>query len=360
MRKKVLWLLFLCLLAGTVQAQVGAPLIGPLIAYTTALQDRVLLYDAGTGERRSVSFGDGWQQVWGFSADGCRLLGTMSDGPGPARLYSMRLDGGDARQLVDFGGDTTGAWEPAWSPDGTRITFTLVQLGKTRSDGGRERQYRLAWIDAAGGQPQFYTPGDAHEPAWSPDGKWLAYVVYDNGAANVWAVSADGQTPYRLTNFSSGAARTPRWSPDSELISFTYAASNGNDQFWMIANQSGAIATQLSSRSSLILDTTWFPDSTAILASARDFRDVTTNVLWRISLLGNADATATRYLDDPKLVSADFPRFSPDGKWLALRSAYNLTLVDVASQTWKLADDQTIGNTPPVWSPAGFKSEAAC
>jgi Tol biopolymer transport system component len=346
---------------GPLVAKPGAPLVGPLVAVGAAEQDRIILYDIGSGDKRILTFGNGWHQLWGFAPDGCRIVFTMSAGADLARLYTARLDGSDLRELVrsSEAGDW-GIWEPAWSPDGKRIAFTWMRSGKTLPEGGRERSYRLAWVDAAGGEPNFYTTGDAHEPQWSPDGRWLAYVVYNKQQSDIWIVSADGQTQYKLTNFPGGNVRAPRWSSDSELLSFIYSPSPANDQFWMTANQSGAILTQLSSQSSLILDVTWFPDGTALLASARDFRGVPTNVLWRIPLLGNADTTAERYVADPALLSADFPRFSPDGRWLALRSAYSLALVDTRDQTWKLLDDQPLGNTPPVWSPAGFKGETAC
>jgi Tol biopolymer transport system component len=128
----------------------------------------------------------------------------------------------------------------------------------------------------------------------------------------------------------------------------------------MIANKPGAIPTQLNNQWALIMDTTWFPDSSAILGVARDFHGTKDNFLWRIPLTGNADTDAQRYIPDDNLFFDDYPRFSPDGRWLALRSSYALALVDTRAGTWRLLDDKAIGNTPPVWSPAGFKGEAAC
>jgi Tol biopolymer transport system component len=133
-----------------------------------------------------------------------------------------------------------------------------------------------------------------------------------------------------------------------------------NDQFWMIAYTNGAIATQLSFQWSLILDTTWLPDSSAILASVRDFHQTSENKLWTIPLVGNADTDATLYLDDPAFGFADYPRFSADGRWLALRSAYTLTVYDTQNRAWTRLDETVLGNTPPVWSPASFSGEAAC
>ncbi len=401
MRRLLCCCVLFCLLGlpGAAQAQASGFLGGPLVAFTTADQSQVLLYDQRSGSTRALNFGAFWHVVWGFSPDGCRLLLTLGEGiAAPQRLYSARLDGSDLTPLLDYTElppERWSAFEPAWSPvtpgQPGRIAFTLIR-DYPQQDGTVERQYHLAWIaDDAGfpQTPQFYSvSGDEHTPQWSPDGQWLAYTSYDErvpGAdvfstaaptpapppgttpvpgtllreADLWAVSFDGATKYRLTTFPTGSISNPRWSPDSTLVSFVYSPSPSNDMFWMIANAPEAIPTQLSSQWALILDMTWLPDNTAILASVRDFRDMPENRLWRIPLVGLADTDAVPYLNDPALAHTDFPRFSPDGRWLALRSEYTLVLYDTTTGAWTPLPDSA-GNTPPFWSPAAFVGEAAC
>jgi Tol biopolymer transport system component len=151
-----------------------------------------------------------------------------------------------------------------------------------------------------------------------------------------------------------------RWSPDSTLLGFVFSQSANNDMVWMIGAQAGAFPTQLSYEWTRVLDIAWLPDSTAMIGAMRDFREMAENRLWQIPLVGSADENATLYLENLPINSADFPRFSPDGQWLAARSGYEMTLVNLASNEVQILDQSTIGNTPAVWSPAGFTGEAGC
>jgi Tol biopolymer transport system component len=388
---RIVLILFVLSLTIAANGQPPEPLIGPLVATTPATTDHFHIHDLGSGQTRALSFGYGEHHVWDFSPDGCRVLFTLDESDnGLPTLYSARLDGSDQQAMVIYDeqpADTWGVWEPQWSPQGI-IAFTMIR-DEVYNDGTRNREHYIARINGfASSEATFYSvTGREFTPQWSPDGAWLAYVSYDRrlpGAdifstavptteptetqdeqtlleeADLWIVSADGGTKYRLTAFSVGSVRSPRWSPDGALIGFIYSPTGNSDTFWIIANNQGAIPTQLSFQWNLTLDHTWLPDSSAMISAVRDFRDVRENRMWRIPLIGNADNDATLYLDNQEFIHTDFPRFSADGRYLAFRNAYALAVIDTEDNTWQRFDEGAPGNTSPVWTPATFNGEANC
>jgi len=124
--------------------------------------------------------------------------------------------------------------EPAWSPDGTRIAFT-----SNRSRPDPDRSYNSdIWIVAAdnkdkGAHPTQVTtnPGEDHQAAWSPDGKWIAYssqlepklFQYATKQISVVPVPELGAKPGEaqvLTLALDRMATQPTFAPDGSAIYF--------------------------------------------------------------------------------------------------------------------------------------------
>ncbi len=82
-----------------------------------------------------------------------------------------------------------------------------------------------------------FDAGHKTQPAWSPDGKKLAYVAPggSNLGLDIWVVNADGSEPLNITN-KKGDDTDPAWSPDGKLIAFTNnGRSDGIRQVYTVA-----------------------------------------------------------------------------------------------------------------------------
>ncbi len=341
---------------------------GPLLAGAGPRSDSLFLYDLTTGTQRDLSFGPGQHWMGSFAPDGCRFAFVMSDGAGRnMRLYSARLDGADLRPLVDFTDETGAAaweaWSPRWSPAGDRIAFVLIRDYVRGEE--RTRTTHLAVIPAEGGRPALYSvSGTEGAPDWSPDGGWLVYTSYEEGPGgqrenDLWIVSADGGTKFQLTDFASGSTLFPQWSPDGTVISFIYAPSGNNHQFWTTPASGGAVQ-QWSDTWTLVLGYDWQPDGSGLVAAIKHWQGEDDNLLWRVPLPGYADTDSTRYLAHPEATAVDYPRFSPDGRYLAFRTLYSAAYYDTTTGDLRLVESAGLNNSPLAWSPSGYQGESAC
>jgi TolB protein len=124
-------------------------------------------------------------------------------------VYIMNADGGDIRQLTDFGA------RPDWSPDGRRIAFE-----------GRENRKDIYVIGIDGQNLTNLTQDGLgnYAPAWSLDGRQIAYGSWrDEEAGNfeeIYVMDADGENKKRLTR-ALGIDSFPAWSPGGKQIAFT-------------------------------------------------------------------------------------------------------------------------------------------
>jgi Tol biopolymer transport system component len=117
---------------------------------------------------------------------------------GPKVQFEYAVDQGPVRaQQIRF---------PRLSPDGKRLAFTALD--------------RLWVMDYPDGKPRRVSTTDTgeHQPAWSPDGKFVAYVTWsDFEGGHVYRVAADGGIPQKLTPISSYYS-DPVYSPDGQRI----------------------------------------------------------------------------------------------------------------------------------------------
>jgi dipeptidyl aminopeptidase/acylaminoacyl peptidase len=145
------------------------------------------------------------------------------------RLYShvwlYDIPSGKAEQLTKGGFDDT---SPAWSPDGRRIAF----VSERGPDPDRTNNSDVYVVDATpGAEPvkltTFVGP-DRGRPSWSPDGRWIAYIQGDEPKMSAYnlgtlaIVPAAGGTTKLLTQALDRNVSGPIvWAPDGKSLTFT-------------------------------------------------------------------------------------------------------------------------------------------
>lgn len=129
-----------------------------------------------------------------------REIAFVSDRSGSPQLFVMDSDGGNVRRLLAAGGQ---ADTPAWSPDGRYIAYTWRPSSET--------SFNIYVMDVASGQVVQLTDhaGSNEASAWSPDGRHLVFQSNRTGTPEIWAMHIDGSEQRRLTN---SGGRTPSWS----------------------------------------------------------------------------------------------------------------------------------------------------
>ncbi|MEW5740713.1 MAG: hypothetical protein AB1938_17430 [Myxococcota bacterium] len=143
------------------------------------------------------------------SPDG-RWIAFLSNREGFDRVFLVRPDGRGQRRLIssdwhgpashDAGPVEAGEQDVAWAPDSCRVALAARTAGD---------HWHLLTVDVATGVATVLSAGawDDHQPAFSPDGKFLAFVSTRGGSPEVWLMRPDGG----VTQVSADGA--PDWRP---------------------------------------------------------------------------------------------------------------------------------------------------
>jgi tricorn protease len=153
-------------------------------------------------------------------------------------IFTLPADKGDARNLTESSG--VADRDPAWSPDGKKIAWFSDESGeymlhvKAQNGMGDVEKYSL------GNQPAFY-----RHPVWSPDGKKIAYTDHRLG---VNYIDLEKRTPVHVdadTYHTPEPGLDPDWSPDSKWISYTKILRNHLRAVYLYSLETGK-STQVS------------------------------------------------------------------------------------------------------------------
>ena len=132
-------------------------------------------------------------------------------------IWVMDADGANQRNLTNH---IANDWNPAWSPDGMQIVFSSDRDKAWEFDAWDNRDVHVMNADGTNIINLTNHPAADTYPAWSPDGRQIAFSSDRNGNLEIYVMNADGTNPIKLTNHPA-VDRVPDWSPDGLRIAFS-------------------------------------------------------------------------------------------------------------------------------------------
>jgi Tol biopolymer transport system component len=197
---------------------------GSTVAYSMRVNGSWDIYSQRVGGRNATPIVNDPQRDEGapaFSPDGSLIAFHVSSGLGG--IFIAGATGESVRRITDVG------FDPAWSPDGKQIAFATEEVHDPAS---RQGDSSLYVVDATGGTPRMIVDRDAVQPFWSPSGQRIVYWTNTGGQRDIYSVAAAGGAPVPVTR-DPALDWSPVWSPDGKYIYFS-SDRGGAMNLWRI------------------------------------------------------------------------------------------------------------------------------
>lgn len=215
-----------------------------------------------------------------------------------------------------------------------------TRIAYVTKTGGRYA-LRVADADGEGGQVALTSPEPIISPAWSPDGKELAYVSFESQKAVVYAQEAASGKRRAIANFR-GSNSAPAWAPDGRSIAATLSREGGSQLFVMGTN--GENPRRVTSSASIDTEATFSPDGKSIyFVSDRSGGPQ----IYRVPVAGGTPERIT-FTGDYNIS----PALSPDGRYLSYVSRQGGGFKLYVGEVSRIGSAQSITDTRNDESPS--------
>lgn len=261
-----------------------------------------------------------------------RIVFTSYRSGNASGIFSMAADGSDVTSLT-YGGSSAG------SPDGRRLA--CVQFF---NDTGR---FEIVLLEPSGrfaGRLTKSSEEDSTSPAWSRDGKRIAFQSGDFNKPSIYVMNADGSGRKRITP-PKGNDRNPRFSPDGKWIAFS-SYRDGKEGVYLI-NADGEQVRRVTEKGTACSHPVWSPDGkylayVAYIRKGRRYhlriKEVKSGDWWNV------------LEDQDRIVS---PSWSQTGNWLTFGMTANkntdIFIVNARGEGLRNLTNHKSTDTDPTW-----------
>lgn len=250
-----------------------------------------------------------------------------------AEIYIMDTNGKNIQNLTNHPATD---FSPTFSPNGRWMAYVVNREIYLMNLATKER-HRLT---------------EGRSPDWSPDGESIVFTSNRSGESNIYKIDINGEAVQQLTN--KGRNGGPSWAPDGQWIAFS-SNRDGDIFSWVyVMTADGRRQRRLAQG----YDPSWSPDGKQIA--------YTLGIAGSGIYVMNAEGKNSQRLT-PQKTWSESPAWSPDGQWIAYESEIenpwgnpnrdsNIYLVSPAGDKRRRLTDHPAMDTYPAWVPEGFLS----